>query len=640
MTITEPVIAIDDTRDFLEHHQFMELLRLMTCGSVDDGKSTLIGRLLLETGSVYDDQLAALQRDTEKHGTTDLPFDPALLLDGLEDERQQGITIDVAYRYFQTPKRKFIIADSPGHEQYTRNMATAASTAQLAIILVDARKGLLTQTRRHSFIVSMLGVRHVIVAVNKMDLVNYDQTVFNRICQAYREFSGQLEICNIDFLPLSGLRGDNVTTRSTNMSWYDSPPLLQLLEDVQISSQDASTELRLPIQRVTRPDSNFRGYSGTLASGTVQVGDRVLVMPGRHASRVQSIVTFDGELPQACAGSAVTLTLEDEIDAARGDMIVHPDRLPQVGRQLQATLVWMSEQPLTPGRSYWLKQTTRRTSAEVRVVFHRVDVNTLQRVEVSTLQLNEIGLCQIASHDPLVYDHYRENRRTGAFILVDRVTHETVAAGMIVDPQLETQRNDFWAGELRSSQLQFTASRITPDARRERFGHSAMTILLTGLSGSGKTTIAFALEERLFASGRTVMVLDGQNLRHGISRDLGFSSGERSENLRRAAEIARLINDAGIICIAAFVAPDAVIRDKARHVIGADRFIHIHLSSPVEVCRQRDQSGRYAAAERGEIVSFPGITADYDPPTDADLVLPTDRWSVAECLDAIENVLV
>jgi bifunctional enzyme CysN/CysC len=636
----KPLVTIDETRQFLAQHQVKELLRLMTCGSVDDGKSTLIGRLLLETGSVYDDQLAALQRDTEKHGTTDLPFDPALLLDGLEDERQQGITIDVAYRYFQTPQRKFIIADSPGHEQYTRNMATAASTAQLAIILVDARKGLLTQTRRHSFIVSLLGVRHVILAVNKMDLVDYDQTVFEQICLAYRDFAGQLEIPDIRFLPLSGLRGDNVAQRSHNMPWYDGAPLLQLLEDVQIGTNGASAELRFPVQRVNRPDSNFRGYSGTLVSGSVRVGDEVLVLPGRKATRVRSIVTFDGELPQANAGAAVTLTLEDELDVAQGDMIVHLNHLPRVGRHWEATLVWMSEQPLAPGKSYWLKQTTRRTSAEVQVVSHRFDVNTLQRLDASTLKMNEIGQCQISSHDPVVYDPYRHNRRTGAFVLVDRVTHETVAAGMIHDPLSETQRADAWSGELRSSRLQFTTSRISAEQRFERYGHPAMTILLTGLSGSGKTTIAYALEERLFLAGRAVMVLDGQNLRHGISRDLGFSADERSENLRRAAEIARLFNDAGIICIAAFVAPDAAIRDKARHVIGADRLLHIHLAAPLEVCRQRDQSGRYAAAERGEIVNFPGLTAPYAQPVDADLVIPTDRWSVAECLDAIERPIV
>ena len=637
MTMFEPLATLDETREFLERDQVKELMRLMTCGSVDDGKSTLIGRLLLETGSVYDDQLAVLQRDTEKHGTTDLPFDPALLLDGLEDERQQGITIDVAYRYFQTSKRKFIIADSPGHEQYTRNMATAASTAQLAVILVDARKGLLTQTRRHSFIVSLLGVRHVILAVNKMDLVDYDQNVFEDICRAYREFVGQLEIPDIHFLPLSGLRGDNVARHSPNLSWYDGPPLLQLLEDVHIDNRGASADLRFPVQRVNRPDSNFRGYSGTLVSGSVRVGDEVLVLPGRNTSRVQSIITFEGTLPQANVGSAVTLTLEHEIDVARGDMIVHPDRVPRVGRQWEATLVWMSEQPLVPGKSYWIKQTTRRTCAEVQAVFYRIDVNMLRRVEASTLNLNEIGRCQVSSHDPVVYDPYRENRSTGAFVMVDRVTHETVAAGMILDPLSEAQRGDAWSGELHSSQLQFTTSRISPEQRREHFGHPALTILLTGLSGSGKTTLAFALEERLFAAGRAAMVLDGQNLRHGISRDLGFSAAERSENLRRAAEIARLVNDAGIICIAAFVAPDAAIRDKARHVIGTDRLLHIHLSTPVEVCRLRDQSGRYAAAERGEIVNFPGLTAPYVPPADAYLTIPADRWTVTECLDAIEK---
>jgi adenylyl-sulfate kinase len=536
MTSASLPTGLSDTAEFLAQHERKDLLRFITCGSVDDGKSTLIGRLLLETGAVYEDQLAALQQDSAKHGTTEQALDPALLMDGLEDERQQGITIDVAYRYFQTPTRKFIIADSPGHEQYTRNMVTAASTAQLAIILVDARKGMLAQTPRHSFIASLLGVRKLVVAVNKMDLVDYSQTVFERIREDFRTFAGQLKVSDIDYLPLSGLRGDNISSRS--------------------------------------------------------------------------------------------------------DMIVHPDRLPQVGKHFDATLVWMSLQPLMPNKSYWIKQATRHTSAEVTGVAHRIDVNTLNCVEASSLKLNEIGYCRLALHDPTTFDAYSRNRRTGSFVLVDRVTHETVAAGMIVESLVGAQHDGHWNLELRSRQLQFTPSRIPVDQRRARYGHAAVTILLSGLSGSGKTTIAFALEERLFAAGHSVTVLDGQNLRHGISRDLGFSADERSENLRRAAAICRLVNDSGMIAIAAFVAPDSAIRDKTRQVVGEDRLLHVHLSAPLEVCSRRDISGRYQAAQRGEIVNFPGITAAYVLPKDADLVIPTDQWSIEQCVETIEQWLL
>ncbi len=640
MTTTSLPTTLADTAGFLAAQEQKDLLRFITCGSVDDGKSTLIGRLLLETGAVYEDQVAALREDSARHGTTDLSIDPALLMDGLEDERQQGITIDVAYRYFQTPKRKFIIADSPGHEQYTRNMATAASTAQLAIILVDARKGILVQTRRHSFIASLLGVRSLVLAVNKMDLVDYSRSVFERVCEEFRAFAGQLDASEIHYLPLSGLSGDNVSCRSDKLAWYDGPPLLEVLEHVCVDCDDNVREFRFPVQRVSRPDANFRGYSGTVVTGSVQVGDPMMVLPGRQQSRVRSIVTFDGDVPRATSGSAVTLTLEDEIDVTRGDMITHPDQLPQVGQRFDAALVWMSQQPLVPGKSYWFKHTTRRATAEIEEVSHRIDVNTFNRVETSSLKLNEIGHCRVMVHAPIAFDPYRRNRRTGAFILVDRVTHETVAAGMIVDSRIDVREGSHWNCALQSRQLQFTPSRVTAEQRRERYGHPAVTILLTGLSGAGKTTLAFALEEKLFAAGHAVTVLDGQNLRHGISRDLGFSSDERSENLRRAAELCRLINDAGMICIAAFVAPDAAIRAKARQVVGSDRLLHIHLSAPLVVCRDRDTSGRYLAADRGEIVNFPGITAPYQQPADADLVIPTDQWTIARCLEVIEPLIL
>ncbi|MEQ8784839.1 MAG: sulfate adenylyltransferase subunit CysN [Pirellulaceae bacterium] len=632
--------TLAETQQFLTRHERKDLLRFVTCGSVDDGKSTLIGRLLLAAGAVYEDQLAALYCDSAKHGTVGQAIDPALLVDGLEDERKQGITIDVAYRYFQTPKRKFIIADSPGHEQYTRNMATAASSAEAAIVLVDARKGMLAQTRRHSFIASLLGVRRLILAVNKMDLVDYQQLVFEQIRAEFQSFVQRLDVEEVHYLPLSGLQGDNVAERSDNTPWYQGPSLLHVLENVPLDRGESHGELRFPVQRVVRPSADFRGYSGTVVSGMVKPGDRVAVLPGGRQTRVRSLVTFDGELTRASASAAITLTLDDEIDVARGDTIVHADRPPQVGRRFDATLVWMSQQPLVPGKSYWFKQTTSRTTAEVEHLSYRIDVNTLNWVEASSLQLNEIGCCRIVLHAPIAYDAYRHNRRTGAFILVDRVTHETVAAGMILAPESDALAGNHWNVNLRSQQLQITPSRITSRQRRQRYGHAAATLLLTGLSGAGKTTLGFALEERLFDAGYSVTMLDGQNLRHGISRDLGFSAEERSENLRRAAEIARLLNDAGMICIAAFVAPEADVRRKAKQVIGQRRLLHVHLSASPEVCRDRDLSGRYQAAERGEIVNFPGVTAPYEPPTDADLVLPTDQWSAERCLEALHGWLL
>ncbi|MFO0911387.1 MAG: sulfate adenylyltransferase subunit CysN [Pirellulales bacterium] len=632
----EPVSAtLTETAQFLMHDGTKDLLRFITCGSVDDGKSTLIGRLLLEAGAVYDDQIAALRHETARHGTVDVELDPALLLDGLEDERQQGITIDVAYRYFQTAQRKFIIADSPGHEQYTRNMATAASTAHAAVILLDARKGILPQTRRHAFIASLLGVRTLILAVNKMDLVDYRQEVFDALSGEFRQFAEKLNSVVIHAVPVSGLRGDNVGRLSDLMPWYQGLPLLELLESVPVPSGDQTGDFRFPVQRVSRPNAEFRGYSGTVAGGQVKPGDRVIVLPGRQKSRVRSIVTFDGEPSEAAAGAAVTLTLEDELDIARGDMIVHLGRNAEMSRELDATLIWMSSQPLVVGKTYWLKLGPKQVAGEVQFVSHRVDVNTLNQVEVASLGLNEIGRCRISLQSPVAFDPYRRNRSTGSFIIVDRVTHETVAAGMIADAQHDVAPSEHWNVELRSRQLQFSPSQISPDQRRLRYGHPPLTVLLTGLSGSGKTTLALLLEERLFAAGRAVTVLDGQNLRHGISRDLGFSADERSENLRRAAEICRMINDAGLICIAAFVAPDEVSRHKARDVIGRHRLVHIHLSASTEICRERDKSGRYQAADRGEIVNFPGVSASYEIPRDADLVVPTDEWDVAKSLSII-----
>ncbi|TWU29992.1 sulfate adenylyltransferase subunit CysN [Bythopirellula polymerisocia] len=628
-----------ETPDLLAALTDKEMLRFITCGSVDDGKSTLIGRLLLEAGALHDDQLDALRRDTNKHGTTDDEFDTALLLDGLEDERQQGITIDVAYRYFTTAKRKFIIADTPGHEQFTRNMATGASTADLALILVDASKGILTQTKRHAFIVSLLGIRHVVLAVNKMDLVDFDRSVFESICEDFKEFASSLDVPDIRFVPLSALKGDNVVQPSANTLWYEDGSLLHLLENIYIGSDSNTRDLRFPVQWVNRPDATFRGFSGSIASGRIRVGDEVVVLPSQKTSRIKRIVTHNGDLKEAEAPLSVTITLEDEIDVARGDMIVRPGNRPQVRREIEALLVWMSEQPLATGKSYFMKHTTRKTSAEVHEVRYQIDVNTLHRSASLSLRLNEIGRCQLTLHDPIMVDDYRHNRQTGAFILVDRITNETVAAGLFFDTEGESSPAEHWDDKPQGIHLQRAISHVPETQRAVRYNQQPITILLTGLSGSGKSTIALELERLLFSSGKTCVVLDGQNMRFGISRDLGFSAEERSENLRRAAEIAKILNDSGLICIAAFVAPHQDVRTRAKQLIGPDRLVHIHLDAPVEICRQRDSSGRYVSADRGEISNFPGVTSTYDLPQDATLVLRTDKLSSEQCVNEILELL-
>ena len=614
-----------------------DLLRFITCGSVDDGKSTLIGRLLLDAGAIYDDQVAALQTDSQRHGTNGTEIDTALLLDGLEDERQQGITIDVAYRYFATDKRKFIIADTPGHEQFTRNMATGASTADLAIILVDATKGVLTQTKRHAFIVSLLGIRHVILAVNKMDLVDFDRSTFETICDEFREFAQRLDIPDIRFVPLSALGGDNVVQPSSNTLWYADGSLLHLLESVYIGGDQNLTDFRFPVQYVNRPDAEFRGFSGTLASGSVRPGDAVVVLPSKQRSTVSRIVTMDGDREVASAGDSVTLTLVDEIDITRGDMLVRPGNVPQVSRDPEAMLVWMSEQPLAPSRQYWMKTCAGRTTCEVDPIRYQVDVNTLRRQPANSLRLNEVGRCRIKSHDPICFDSYARNRHTGSFILVDRITHETVAAGMFLDRRLEEHQ----AGEhneIAGLKLQPVRSQIGADERHQRFQLHPITILITGLSGAGKSTLAALLERKLFDLGHAGLVLDGENMRLGLSRDLGFSAEESGENLRRAGEVAKLINDSGLFCIAAFVAPQKSMREKFRSVVGAENLLHVHLSTAVDLCRQRDRTGRYEAADRGDIPLFPGVSATYETPERADfcesLVSPADTDALVEKLVA------
>jgi bifunctional enzyme CysN/CysC len=629
-----------DIDAYLAQHEQKELLRFLTCGSVDDGKSTLIGRLLYDSKMIYEDQLATLKRDSITHGTTGDDFDPALLTDGLKAEREQGITIDVAYRYFSTARRKFIIADTPGHEQYTRNMATGASTCDLAIILIDARQGVLTQTKRHSFIVSLLGIRHVLVAVNKMDLVDFDQQVYDDIRVDYQQFVSRLDIPDLHFIPISALHGDNVVDPSERMPWYNGTTLMNFLESVYIGSDRNLQDFRLPVQLVLRPNPDFRGFSGTIASGIVRRGDEVMVLPSGKTTRVKAIETFDGPLEEAFAPLAVTLTLEDEIDCSRGDMIVRPGNVPRHQQKFSTMIVWMSEEPMVPGKQYLFKQTTRTVSGIVSTLRYQVDINTLHRKNTPSLELNEIGRCDILLSEPISFDSYRRNRATGSFIVIDRITNNTVAAGMILDRTAGTGQDALW-DELDDQQgeLQDSTSAVEATEREARFGQKPVTLLLTGLTGAGKTSLAYALERRLFDMGRTAMVLDGQNLRRGISKDLGFTAADRSENLRRSAEVAQLLNNAGLICIAALVAPSEEIRQRAAETIGRDRFLVIHVHAPLEVCRERDTSGIYEKVDRGEIRNFPGVSATYEEPVNPALRIHTDQLEVSQSVDQIIELL-
>lgn len=624
---------------YLDQHEHKELLRFITCGSVDDGKSTLIGRLLYDSKMIYEDQLASLQADSKVHGTTGGDFDPALLTDGLKAEREQGITIDVAYRYFSTAKRKFIIADTPGHEQYTRNMATGASSADLAIILVDARHGVMTQTRRHSFITSLLGIKHVLVAINKMDLVDYSEDVFEGIMKDYQDFATRLDIPDLHFIPISALLGDNVVDPTENMPWYQGRTLMNFLETVYIGSDRNLEDFRFPVQYVNRPNLDFRGYCGTIGSGIIRQGEDILVLPSRKTSKVKEIVTFDGSPQEAFAPQAVTLTLEDEIDISRGDIIVRPGNLPRVSDRFDAMVVWMAEEAMVPGKTYVFKHTTNSVTGNISTLRYVVDVNTLHRSDAPVLNLNEIGRCTIRLTEPIPYDGYRRNHTTGAFIIIDRITNVTVGAGMIQDRASEADRHDHWDDDPHSDSLQRELSNVTAEERSARFGQQPVTLLLTGLTGAGKTTLSYALERRLFDQGRGCAVLDGQNLRLGISRDLGFSAEDRSENLRRSAEVAKLLNNAGMICIVGLVAPSAEVRRRAAAALGEDRCLVVHLSAPVEICRQRDKDGQYARADSGEIANFPGVSAPYEEPESPDLVLPTHELAIEECVDRLIELL-
>ncbi|ONM42610.1 sulfate adenylyltransferase subunit CysN [Halopseudomonas pachastrellae] len=619
-----------DILAYLAQHERKELLRFLTCGNVDDGKSTLIGRLLHDSKMIYEDHMEAITRDSKKSGTTGEEVDLALLVDGLQAEREQGITIDVAYRYFSTAKRKFIIADTPGHEQYTRNMATGASTCDLAIILIDARYGVQTQTKRHSFIASLLGIKHIVVAVNKMDLMDFDQTVFDKIREDYLQFAKGLDLLDgdkVQFVPMSALKGDNVVNHSERSPWYTGPSLMEILETVEIASDRNTTDLRFPVQLVTRPNLNFRGFAGTIASGVVRKGDELTVLPSGKGSRVKSIVTFDGELEEAGPGQAVTLTLEDEIDISRGDMLCHADNLPLIGDQFEATLVWMAEQPMQPGRKYDIKRATSYSPASFTRIQHRIDVNTLEQQPAAELALNEIGRVQVALERPIAFDDYQSNHTSGAFIVIDRMTNGTVGAGMIV---AKAQGNQNSSG---SQHGRF--AHVTPQERAERFGQEPVTLLFTGLSGSGKSSIAYALERKLFDGGRACYVLDGKVMRQDLSKGLAMDAAGRAENLHKGARIARQMNEAGLIAIGAFVAPTEESRATARHILG-NRCLLVHLDTPLDVCQQRDPSGIYAANVEGTI---PGISFPYEAPSDADLVLNTAELDLEGCVEKVVGLL-
>ena len=621
-----------DIDAYLAEHERKDLLRLLTCGSVDDGKSTLIGRLLHDSKMIYEDHLADLEVDSSIMGSAGGQVDLALLMDGLKAEREQGITIDVAYRYFSTARRKFIIADTPGHEQYTRNMVTGASTCQLAIILIDARLGILTQTRRHSYIASLLGIRNVVVAVNKMDLVGWSEGRFDEICAEYREFAQGLNLHDPYYLPISALLGDNVVDAGGNLAWFDGPPLMEHLETVDVEVGVDLERLRLPIQMVVRPDLDFRGFAGTVASGVIRPGDEVVAMPSGLRSTVERIVTFDGDLEVAGPGRAVTVTLADEIDVSRGDLMVGVDQAPTRAHEVDAMLVWMATEEMEPGRRYLLQSANGISNVAVTSIRHRVDVDTLEERAATSLGLNDIACCSISADRELIFDPYASNRQTGSFVLVDRMSNATVAAGMILGASSTWDRQP-------DAGLNRQASSISVAERSARFGQQPCTVLLTGLTAAGKSTIATALERRLFDRGRATIRLDGENVRLGISRDLGFSSQERSENLRRVAEVARLVNNQGLIAIAALVAPKDEVRARARELVGGDRYVEVFVDTPLEVCRERDANGMYEAADRGEIPQFPGVSATYDRPTDMDLRVDTSVLDVDECVDAIMDLL-
>jgi len=674
-----------DIKAYLDQDQKKDLLRLLTAGSVDDGKSTLIGRLLFDSKKLYEDQLSALERDSKREGHAGGEIDYALLLDGLKAEREQGITIDVAYRYFSTARRKFIIADTPGHEQYTRNMITGGSTANLAILLVDARKGVITQTRRHSYLVSLLGIKHVVVAVNKMDLMDWSQEVFNAICADYHTFITQLDIPDIQFIPLSALRGDNVVDLSDKMPWYHGKSLLEFLETIHVTSDRNFEDMRYPVQYVIRPDLQHRSFAGRVASGIIREGDEVMVLPSKKTSVITSIiqpasppnplkgaysasrVPLNPQLPlnplkgtysasrvplnplkgtysslreevtakqskpplgglgaslgvdYAFPPQSVSITIADEIDISRGDMLVHPGNVPRIGRSFEAMLVWMDEEPMDPYTQFYIKQTTNTTKARIETIRYKVDVNTLEKSETDHFKLNEIGRVVVTTVKPLFFDAYKKNRNTGSFVLIDPVTHNTVAVGMILDAvasNYELRIKNYELDKIVKGQ-----SLIKPEEREGRLHQQGCTIWITGLHGSGKNEVAYGLERELFDMGATTVLLDGKSVRSGVSRELDFSPADRAEHLRRVAHICKLLNDQGIIAICSFVSPDENIRHQVSGIIGDDRFYLVYLKSDLEFARKNDKYGLYALADEGKVEHLPGVDCEFEEPAAPAIVI-------------------
>jgi bifunctional enzyme CysN/CysC len=599
------------------------LLRFLTCGSVDDGKSTLIGRLLYDSKLIYDDQLATLERDSKKHGTTGAEMDLALLVDGLEAERQQGITIDVAYRFFATPRRSFIVADTPGHEQYTRNMATGASNADLAVILIDARKGVLIQSKRHSYICSLLGIRHVVLAVNKIDLVGYDMSVFDQIVADYAAFASKLGFTSITAIPMSARNGDNVTIRSAHTPWYSGPTLVEHLETIDVESDNAAKPFRFPVQWVNRPDLNFRGYAGTVASGTIHPGDKIVVAASGKPSTIARLVTADGDLDEARAGDAITITLADEIDIARGDIIVPAQARPEVADQFAAHVLWMADDALLPGRPYLMKIGAAYVPVKVTALKHKVDVDTLEQLAAKTLTLNEIGFCNLSTATPIAFDPYADNRETGAFILIDRYNNATVGAGMIS------------FGLRRAANIHRQDLLVSRAERESLNGHKPVVLWFTGLSGSGKSTIANLVERQLYDQGVRTFLLDGDNVRHGLNRDLGFTDEDRVENIRRVGEVAKLFVEGGLVVLTSFISPFRAERRMARELFAEGEFIEVYVDTPIDEAIKRDPKGLYAKALKGEIANFTGVSSPYEAPENAEIVLKTANLAPEQAAETV-----